>query len=233
MSKANNTLEELIIEKLQTQLESHEMKDMLTLHVLPQNLLSVCMTLRDDKELSFDMLIDVCGVDYLDYGITHWRTQETTGSGFTRGVNNNREHREILWDKSRFATVYHLLSIKYNRRIRIHALMPEDLKVPSVVSVWPAANWFEREAFDLFGIEFLEHPDLRRILTDYGFKGHPFRKDFPLVGNVELRYDSAEGRCVYHPVSIQPRVNIPKVVRKDSRYHKIAEETKPTGEQHG
>ena len=230
MIAMSNELEMLVIGKLQAQLESCDMLDMLTIDVSPQHLLSVCTLLRDDTELAFDMLIDVCGVDFLDYGVTHWRTEETTGSGYSRAVNTSREHRVILWDKPRFAAVYHLLSLKYNRRIRIHAFMPDDLIVPSVVSIWPAANWFEREAFDLYGIEFSGHPDLRRILTDYGFKGHPFRKDFPLVGNVELRYDSAQARCVYGPVSIQPRVNIPKVVRKDSRYHKIEDEQ---GKQNG
>ena len=225
MIAMSDKLEASIKELLQSQLLCCEMKDMLTIEVSPQDLMAVCTLLRDHDDLKFSMLVDLCGVDFLDYGVSHWRTEEATESGFSRGANTSDENRVIAWEKQRFAAVYHLMSLQFNQRLRIRVFVSDTMNVPSVLPVWPAANWFEREAFDLFGIEFAGHPDLRRILTDYGFKGHPFRKDFPLVGNVELRYDAAQQRCVYEPVSIQPRVNIPKVVRKDSRYHKVAVES--------
>jgi len=182
-----------------------------------ENLLSVCQTLRDHADFLFDTLIDVCGVDYADYGISHWRTHETTASGYSRGVDDKGE-RVIAWNKPRFASVYHLLSVANNQRIRLKVYLEESPSVPSVINIWAAANWFERESFDLFGIVYEGHPDLRRILTDYGFKGHPFRKDFPLIGEVEMRYDAKEKRCVYGPVSIEPRTLVPKVIRDDNRY---------------
>lgn len=225
MIAMSDKLEASVKELLQSQLLCCEMKDMLTIEVTPQDLIAVCTLLRDHDDLKFSMLVDLCGIDFLDYGVSHWRTEEATESGFSRGANTSDENRVIAWEKQRFAVVYHLMSLKFNQRLRIRVFVSDTMSVPSVLPVWPAANWFEREAFDLFGIEFAGHPDLRRILTDYGFKGHPFRKDFPLVGNVELRYDAAQQRCVYEPVSIQPRVNIPKVVRKDSRYHKVAVES--------
>lgn len=190
-------------------------KDMITIEVAPENLLSVCKTLRDD--FAFEQLMDVCGVDYLDYGISHWRTHETTDSGFSRGVDEAGE-RKIAWNKARFASVYHLLSISKNQRVRIKVFLEEEPVVPSVIDIWKSADWFEREAFDLFGIVYEGHPDLRRILTDYGFKGHPFRKDFPLIGEVEMRYDAKLQRCVYEPVSIVDRTLVPKVIREDNRY---------------
>lgn len=189
--------------------------DCITIEVLPDNLLFVAKKLRDD--FHFEMLIDVCGVDYKDYGISHWRTHETTESGFSRGVNVEGE-RVITWNKARFASVYHLLSISKNQRIRIKVYIEEEPVVPSVIDIWKSADWFERESYDLFGIVYEGHPDLRRILTDYGFKGHPFRKDFPLIGEVEMRYDAKLQRCVYEPVSIQDRTLVPKVIREDNRY---------------
>jgi NADH-quinone oxidoreductase subunit C len=190
----------------------------LTVVVAPQHLLEVCLALRDEADFDFKLLIDVCGVDYLQYGISEWETNSATATGFERGVEI-----DVLENASckgpRFASVYHLLSLKNNQRIRIRVLLNEtELKVPSVVDIWPAANWFEREAFDLFGIFYIGHPDLRRILTDYGFVGHPFRKDFPLIGNLEARYDAKLQRVVYEPVSIQPRILEPKVIRDDNRY---------------
>ncbi|HLB56624.1 MAG TPA: NADH-quinone oxidoreductase subunit C [Coxiellaceae bacterium] len=190
-------------------------KDMITIEVTPENLLSICKTLRDD--FAFEQLMDVCGVDYLDYGISHWRTHETTESGFSRGVNETGE-RKIPWNKARFASVYHLLSISKNQRVRIKVYLIEEPIVPSVIDIWKSADWFERESYDLFGIVYEGHPDLRRILTDYGFKGHPFRKDFPLIGEVEMRYDAKLQRCVYEPVSIVDRTLVPKVIREDNRY---------------
>jgi NADH-quinone oxidoreductase subunit C len=193
--------------------------DMVTAQIDRADLLSVAGEIKDNATFVFDMLIDVCGVDYLDYGIVDWRTHDASSTGFSRGQHTDKTLRVKPWDKPRFAVVYHFLSIKHNHRLRLKVFLNEDdLLLPSVNDIWPAANWFEREVFDLFGIQFEGHPDLRRLLTDYGFKGHPFRKDFPLIGKVEMRYDAAQQRCVYEPVSIQPRVNIPKVIREDNRY---------------
>lgn len=191
----------------------------LTLEMAADNLHEVCLALRDDPEFDFKMLIDVCGVDYLQYGIGEWQTESATATGFERGVNTFQASG--LHDPGpRFAVVYHLLSLSLNQRVRLRVRIVDHHapKVDSVVDIWPSANWFEREAFDLFGIEFVGHPDLRRILTDYGFIGHPFRKDFPLIGKVEARYDAKESRVVYEPVSIKPRVLEPKVIRDDNRY---------------
>ena len=183
------------------------------------NLLTVCRTLRDAPDLKFEMLMDLAGVDYLHYGRDEWQTQSATRSGFSRG----RVARTTAPDPNmpgRFAVAYNLLSIANNQRLRLRVKCPDTQEpvVDSVVEVWASANWFEREAFDLFGILFRGHPDLRRILTDYGFIGHPFRKDFPLSGNVEVRYDPAKGRVVYEPVSIEPRTLVPRVIRDDNRY---------------
>ena len=191
--------------------------DELSYEVQPGNLKQVCVALRDDPGLRFEMLIDLAGVDYLDYGTSEWKTLSATGSGFSRGVSAlpRRPH-----EGARFAVVYQLLSITNNQRVRISARCEdaEDPTIDTVVDIWPAANWFEREAFDLFGILFTGHPDLRRILTDYGFIGHPFRKDFPLIGNVEVRYDAEKQRVVYEPVTIESRTLVPKVIRDDNRY---------------
>jgi NADH-quinone oxidoreductase subunit C len=186
------------------------------------DLISVATVLRDEDDFSFEQLIDVCGVDYLTYGTDEWITTSATDSGFSRGV----ERKPVILDESdtfadrRFAVVYHLLSIRNNVRLRLRVYTGTENPpiVPSVVEIWNSANWFEREAFDLFGILFDGHPDLRRILTDYGFIGHPFRKDFPLIGNVEVRYDPEKGRVAYQPVSIEPRTLVPKVIRDDNRY---------------
>jgi NADH-quinone oxidoreductase subunit C len=182
-------------------------------------LLSVCRTLRDAPELKFQMLMDLAGVDYLHYGLDDWQTSSATRSGFSRArVESAAE--PAADEPGRFAVVYNLLSIEHNQRLRLTVRAPDSAEpvIDSVVEVWAAANWFEREAFDLFGVLFRGHPDLRRILTDYGFIGHPFRKDFPLIGNVEVLYDPDKGRVVYQPVSITPRVLVPKVIRHDHRY---------------
>ena len=157
------------------------------------NYQEVMQLLRDEQELCFEELIDLCGIDYLTYCKTPW-----TGK--------------------RFAVVVHLLSITHNWRLRIRCFTTDDdfPSMPSLISVWNSVNWFEREAFDLFGIVFPAHPDLRRILTDYGFIGHPFRKDFPISGHVEMRYDSEQKRVVYEPVSIEPRENTPRIVREEN-----------------
>ncbi|OGI47512.1 MAG: NADH-quinone oxidoreductase subunit C [Candidatus Muproteobacteria bacterium RIFCSPHIGHO2_01_FULL_65_16] len=167
----------------------------LTLEVRREDIVTVCRALRDDPALAFEQLIDLCGVDYLDYG-------RESASGARPGP--------------RFAVVYHLLSLGHNRRLRLRARLADEAPlIASVTEIWSAANWYEREAFDLFGIMFDGHPDLRRILTDYGFSGHPFRKDFPLIGNVEVRYDAEKQRVVYEPVTIEQRVLTPRVVRED------------------
>ena len=191
----------------------------LTYEVSQAQLFDVCLQLRDAPELAFEQLMDLAGIDYLEYGCDEWRTQSATRSGFSRGVRRSTA-AEVPSGRERFAVVYHLLSVSQNWRVRLRCscLGDEPPMVDSVVDVWAAANWFEREAFDLFGILFRGHPDLRRILTDYGFIGHPFRKDFPLSGNVEVRYDPAKGRVVYEPVSIEPRTLVPKVIREDARY---------------
>ena len=193
--------------------------DELAYEVEAAALLTVCRTLRDAPELRFEMLMDLAGVDYLHYGRDEWQTSSATHSGFSRG----RVARSDAPDPNmpgRFAVAYNLLSITNNQRLRLRAPCPDSREpvVDSVVEVWAGANWFEREAFDLFGILFRGHPDLRRILTDYGFIGHPFRKDFPLIGNVEVQYDPDKKRVVYQPVSIVPRVLVPKVIRHDHRY---------------
>jgi NADH-quinone oxidoreductase subunit C len=194
---------------------------------------AVLKRLRDDAEFRFEQLIDLCGVDYLGYGESEWEVADVTDEGFSRGVNGLGPGRfrwsdrpEAAITPRRFAVVVHLLSQTHNRRLRVR-VRPEDDQmpsVPSVVDLWSVANWFEREAFDLYGIVFEGHPDLRRILTDYGFVGHPFRKDFPLIGTVEVRYDPVKARVVYEPVSIDPRVGVPRVVREDSRYLQAANE---------
>lgn len=164
-----------------------------TLEVPAEHYLATMQTLRDHPELRFEMLVDLCGVDYAGFG-----------GGTREGL--------------RFAAVSHLLSLSRNRRLRVRTFAPDDdfPVLPSVIGVWPSVNWFEREAFDLYGIVFTGHPDLRRILTDYGFVGHPFRKDFPISGYVEMRYDPEQARVIYQPVSIEPRVITPRVIREEN-----------------
>ena len=163
-----------------------------TLVVRPEDYLEVARTLRDDERLRFDTLVDLCGVDY-----SAWRDGE--------------------WSGARYAAVSHLLSVEKNWRVRMRAFASDDEHpmLASLIDLWPSVGWFEREAFDLFGILFEGHPDLRRILTDYGFVGHPFRKDFPISGHVEMRYDPEQRRVVYQPVSIEPRNNVPRVIREE------------------
>jgi NADH-quinone oxidoreductase subunit C len=192
--------------------------DELCYEVQPSDIKRVCLTLRDDPGLKFESLIDLAGIDYLDYASSEWKTYSATASGFSRGVNRGGSRKPH--EGARFAVAYNLLSVTNNQRLRIRARCEdaEDPIIDTVVDVWPGANWFEREAFDMFGILFTGHPDLRRILTDYGFIGHPFRKDFPLIGNVEVRYDVEKKRVVYEPVSIEPRTLVPRVIRHDNRY---------------
>ncbi len=182
------------------------------------DLVATATRLRDEEEFSFESLIDICGIDYLDYGEAQWRTEQATNMGFSRAVESGHEPPATV--SQRFAGIYHLLSLRHNLRIRLRVFAQGENPplLPSVTSVWQAADWFEREAFDLFGIVFEGHGDLRRILTDYGFIGHPFRKDFPLSGKVEVRYDESRRRVVYEPVSIEPRTLVPRVIRGDHRY---------------
>ena len=193
-----------------------------TIEVERGDLTAVATALRNEAEFGFEMLMDVCGVDYLTYGEVEWSTNSATGTGFSRGVDREPVILDEAdeFDPRRFAVVYHLLSLQHNERLRMRVFTgPENPPViRSVVDIWNSANWFEREAFDLYGILFEGHPDLRRILTDYGFIGHPFRKDFPLSGNVEVRYDEEKGRVAYEPVSIEPRTLVPRVIRQDNRY---------------
>ena len=188
----------------------------LTLTVPRAQLLAVMQILRERRQLAFEECIDVCGVDYADYGRSEWITTQAPNSGFGRGVDSAIP---ALDPSNRFAAVYHLLSLTHNVRLRVKTFLDADNPiVDSVAGIWSSANWFEREAFDLFGIMFRGHPDLRRILTDYGFIGHPFRKDFPLIGQVEMRYDAEQQRVIYEPVSIEPRTLVPRVIREDNRY---------------
>ena len=192
--------------------------DEVTIEIDKKDLLDVCKTLRDDRELCFEQIIDLCGVDYLAYGETEWDTEAATEEGFSRGRVHEKSKRHV-WKKPRFGVVYHLISYANNQRLRLRTFVEEnDLILDSVVDIWNCANWYEREAFDLFGIIFNGHPDLRRILTDYGFIGHPLRKDFPLSGHVEMRYDDKKRRVVYEPVDIEPRILVPKTIRDDNRY---------------
>ncbi|MGB2833558.1 MAG: NADH-quinone oxidoreductase subunit C [Methylotenera sp.] len=158
--------------------------------------LAVCQLLRDDASLKFEQLIDLCGIDYQAYG-----------DGAYEGL--------------RYAVVCHFLSVSLNQRLRLRVFaQDEDFPVlPTLVDLWPVSNWFEREAFDLYGIMFENHPDLRRLLTDYGFVGHPFRKDFPMIGNVEMRYDPEQQRVIYQPVTIDERNNVPRVIRSEGAHH--------------
>ncbi|HYW92790.1 MAG TPA: NADH-quinone oxidoreductase subunit C [Gammaproteobacteria bacterium] len=201
--------------------------DEVTMEVPAERLREASVALRDEEPFRFRQLIDLCGVDYLAYGDAEWMAEQATDSGFSRGVGRYDPGSDPDQESPRrFAVVIHLLSLEKNFRLRLRAYAPdpEFPVIDSVTDIWAAANWFEREAFDLYGIHFEGHPDLRRILTDYGFVGHPFRKDFPLSGHVEVRYDPERGRVVYQPVSIEPRVLVPKVIRGQSRYPHTAQD---------
>ena len=169
--------------------------DEITIECHANHYLAVATKLRDHAELKFEQLIDLCGVDYSEY-------------------------KDGLWQGARYAVVLHLLSVSLNQRVRLRVFAQDDdfPVLPTLVDIWPAANWFEREAFDLYGLMFENHPDLRRLLTDYGFVGHPFRKDFPMIGNVEMRYDPEQQRVIYQPVSIELRNNVPRVIRDDGAH---------------
>lgn len=204
-------------------LESFIFKDELTLIVDPSDLHHTLEILKNDPTLDFSQLMDICGVDYSAYGIAEWDVASSS-TGFSRGVHEAAvgrsedtlsETKARSQDKCRFAVVYHLLSINYNSRICVKAYLTDNDQpiIDSVVDLYSCANWYERETFDLFGVLFIGHPDLRRILTDYGFIGHPLRKDFPLTGHVEVIYDPNLKRVIYQPVSIEARVNVPRTIR--------------------
>ncbi|WP_425509259.1 NADH-quinone oxidoreductase subunit C [Vogesella oryzae] len=190
MEKLKTAVEEVLGDKL---VSTKIALDELTVVCKAADTLAVMTALRDHDTLSFEQCIDVCGMDYSTY-------------------------KDQPWDGPRFAVVYHLLSLKHNVRVRVRIFAEDDSfpVVPSVADIWSAANWFEREAFDLYGIVFDGHPDLRRLLTDYGFVGHPFRKDFPLSGHVEMRYDAAQQRVIYQPVTIEPREITPRIIREEN-----------------
>ena len=212
-----------------------------TLEVDSRDWLATCQALRD--EFGFEQMTALSGIDYMGYGSVEWDTDGVSSGGFSRGVEGQGAGRfgwgeqpsqerdggivPIAVPQRRFAVVLHLISYAHNLRLRVRCFAGDDTLpvVPSVTGIWIGANWFEREAFDLFGIVFEGHPDLRRLLTDYGFVGHPFRKDFPLIGNVEVRYDEERKRVVYEPVtSVEPRVGVPRVIRDDARYQTAAGE---------
>ena len=193
-------------------------REELTIELEPTSLVETMNILKDDQDLALTQFSDLAVVDYLKYGVSDWETKKTSRAGFSRAVSRGKADQ--LDFSKRFAVVYHLLSIRYNWRLRVKVyIQSEPPKLPTVSPIWPAANWFEREAFDLFGVMFEGHPDLRRILTDYGFVGHPFRKDFPLEGKVEVRYDPDQKRVVSEPVSIEPRTLVPKVIREEDWLH--------------
>jgi len=178
----------------------------LTLVVSAVDMLGVLTRLRDDPDLRFEQMMDLCGVDYFTYG-----SEICEGGAYLKSDDAPNTY------PSRFAVVYHLLSLTHNIRLRVRVFAEDDDRpiLSSVVSIWPCANWYEREAFDLYGIVFTDHPDLRRLLTDYGFVGNPFRKDFPLSGHVEMRYDPEQQRVIYQPVAIEPRELVPRIIREE------------------
>jgi len=189
----------------------------ITMVVPREQLIDIATQLHDDELFQFTQVIDICGVDYADYESTQWVTKSASATGFGRGVDITCSEVDES-GSDRFAVVYHLLSVTLNHRLRLRTFVEtEHPIVDSVIGVWNSSDWFEREAFDMYGILFKGHPDLRRILTDYGFVGHPLRKDFPLSGHVEMRYDPEQRRVIYQPVSISPRTQVPRVIREDHR----------------
>lgn len=239
MSPKLQALADQILERWGTQLLSLSTAyQELTLEIPADHLLEVCSALKTETPFQFEMLMDICGVDYLHYGVSEWSTTDATAQGFSRGrmeigAEDAPVHPSIVetestdgpicplssspstWHKPRFAVVYHLLSLTHRHRLRVRTFAEGDPGiVPSVIEIWNSANWYEREAFDLFGILFDNHPDLRRILTDYGFIGHPFRKDFPVIGTVEMRYSAKRERVIYEAVSIVNRTLVPKTIRQ-------------------
>jgi len=195
--------------------------DMTTVTVEKSNLIKVLSKLKETKSFKFTQLIDLCAVDYIEYGKSEWETKNPTNTGYNRGIKPKSHSRiDFSEEKSdqdfQLCVIYHLLSIKYNRRVRLKCYLENySLIIPSVTDIFASADWYEREAYDLYGVLFEGHKDLRRILTDYGFIGHPFRKKFPLVGNTQVKYDPEQKKVVNEPVDIEPRTAVPKVIRKN------------------
>ena len=225
------TKNEHLSEKIKTKLNTYITEvifefNEVTVICTRENLSALLTQLRDLEPFCFEQLVDLCAVDYLTYGISEWETETAASLGFSRGVERLQSlftepstQVSIPENPPRFAVVYHLLSLKNNHRLRVKTFLHEEsLFIPSMNEIYASANWFEREAYDLFGILFENHPDLRRILTDYGFSGYPFRKDFPVSGHVEMRYDAKLQKVVYEPVDLEPRILVPKVIRHDNRY---------------
>ena len=211
-----NKIRELLTDHIVDYIES----DMITVVVEKSNLKKILTLLKEDKDLQFTQLVDLCAVDYIEYGKSEWQTREATSTGYSRGIKPTSHSRIDFSDETddddyELCVIYHLLSINKNLRIRIKCFLDNSsLIIPSVTDLYAAADWYEREAYDLFGVLFEGHNDLRRILTDYGFIGHPFRKKFPLVGNTQVRYDPEQRKVINEPVDINPRTLVPKVIRK-------------------
>ncbi|WP_338516247.1 NADH-quinone oxidoreductase subunit C [Candidatus Legionella polyplacis] len=205
--------------KLRDKLKNYNSKIMInhneiTLECDLFSLKDILLVLKTNNEFSFNQLVDLCGVDYLDYGKSDWNVRSATVCGFSRAVLEKKS-KILDFNKNRFAVVYHLLSVEKNHRVRVKSFIDnEDLIVPSVYDIWEVADWFEREAYDMYGILFDGHPDLRRILTDYGFMHYPLRKDFPIIGYSEVYYDDVLGKVIYEPVNIKSRITVPKVIKK-------------------
>jgi len=189
--------------------------------------IKVLTILQDNSLVKFEILIDLIAIDYSDYEVSEWNTKNANNLGYSRGIKKDSSGRytyetakkNFNQPKHRFSVIYNLLSVTSNTRlnVKVYCKNDENPTLPSVTSIWSSANWYEREAYDLFGIIFSNHPDLRRLLTDYGFIGYPLRKDFPLIGNVEVNYDLKKERVIYQPVTIKPRVLIPKVIRDTNK----------------
>ena len=212
MNKIRELLDGLIVDNIES--------DISTITVEKSKLKKVLKLLKEDIDLQFTQLVDLCAVDYIEFGNSEWQTREPTNTGYNRGIKPSSHSRiefsnEETEDEFELCVVYHLLSIENNTRIRIKCFLDNDsMIIPSVTDLFASADWYEREAYDLYGVLFDGHNDLRRILTDYGFIGHPFRKKFPLVGNTQVRYDPEQKKVINEPVDINPRTLVPKVIRK-------------------
>ena len=212
MNKIRELLDGLIVDNIES--------DISTITVEKSKLKKVLKLLKEDIDLKFTQLVDLCAVDYIEFGNSEWQTREPTNTGYNRGIKPSSHSRiefsnEETEDEFELCVVYHLLSIENNMRIRIKCFLDNDsMIIPSVTDLFASADWYEREAYDLYGVLFDGHNDLRRILTDYGFIGHPFRKKFPLVGNTQVRYDPEQKKVINEPVDINPRTLVPKVIRK-------------------
>ena len=216
----NHTLINSLKNKLSAyDIQYHHVKNSVTIEISKNDLIPICKTLKSESTLTFNMLIDICAVDYLTYGDADWKTLDATNTGFSRAVKKTIiPDPDENYDEKRFGIFYQLLSLDHNMRLSISTYTgsTNPPTIDSIHGIWNAADWFERESFDLMGIQFKGHPDLRRILTDYGFIGHPFRKDFPTNGNLEVMYDQDLEKVVYKPVSITTRPGVPRIIRKNN-----------------